>query len=131
VDSGNPGPTQPEKEHSLPTTFIDKREDFYVAKSNISKARIIRDTRMLKEAVIEYLTTLDYMCNRIKPKLRGKYRDEITAIQAYIITALRTVGTDQGIPDKVIDELDKHHEIVTAAMVNYGFDQITPTVLNI
>jgi len=131
VDNNKTGQIEPEKEHSLPVTFTDKREELYAYKSNIAKARIIRNNRMVKDAVIEYITILDYICNRIKPKLRGKYLEEIEGIQAYILTCLDSVGATEGIPEEVITELDKHHDIVTKAMVNYGFDQITPTVLNI
>jgi len=131
VDNFKPNTQAPEKEHSLPDTFIEKREEFYANKSNISKARIIRDERMLKEAVIAYMTTLDYICNRIKPKVRGKYLKEIQEIQAYMITCLQDVGSSDTIPDEVIQMLDHSHEVVSESMVKYGFDQITPTVLNI
>ena len=126
-----PSPQAPEREHSLPSTFIDKREEFYANKSTITKARILRDGRMLKEAVIEYMSILDYICNRIKPKLRGKYRQEIIQIQAYIPTALNSIRASDGIPDEVLEQIDYCHDITTEAMVSYGFDQITPTVLNI
>lgn len=126
-----PEPNKPEKEHSLPDTFIDKREELYVQKTNITRARIIRDERILKDSVLEYLTTLDYICNRIKPKLRGKYLTKVEAVQAYALECLNDVGASDPIPPIVLDTLDECHRITTEAMINYGFDQITPTVLSI
>jgi uncharacterized protein YjcR len=126
-----PPTTTPEREHSLPETFIDKREELYLHKSNIDKALITRDQRLLKEATLEYMTVLSYICNRIKPKLRGNNKDAITEIQAYILTALIEVQPNQTIPVHVRDRLDRYHETVTQALINYGLDQITPTILNI
>ncbi len=121
----------PEREHSLPTTFIDKREEFYASKSNITKSRILRDERQVKTEVLEYMVLLDYICNRIKPKLRGKYKEEIGKIQAYILVSLDTLGSTDKIPIEILEQLELCHETVCGAMVSYGFDQITPTVLNI
>ena len=130
MDKSKPTGPPSEKEHTLPDTFIEKREELYARKSDIGKARIIRDTNMMKAAVIEYMTILEYICNRIKPKLRGRYKAEVTDIQQYMASALIDVGAQGTIPDEVIKELDRCHEIVTEAMVSNGFDQITPTVLN-
>lgn len=129
--NNTPSPQTPEKEHSLPETFIEKREEFYAAKSNITSELVYRDNIGVKKAVLEYMILLDYICTRIKPKLKGKYRDEVTTIQEYIVQALQDVGQGSAIPQQVIEDLDRCHETVCDAMVAYGFDQITPTVLNI
>lgn len=125
------GQKAPEKEHSLPQTFIDKREEFYASKSNITQAIMLRDEPMLTRAVLDYMVLLDYMCNRIKPKLRGRYHERVSGIQTYLRNALRTTRAGEGIPDQVIQQLDEYHDTICEAMVSYGFDQITPTVLNI
>lgn len=127
----NPGPQAQEKQHTLPDTFIDKREELYVHRANISKAIITRDHRLLKEAVIEYMTVLDYVCNRIRPKLQRSNQAQVDAIEDYLLQALQTVKSSDTIPMQTISDIKQCHGVITDIMANHGFDQITPTILNI